>query len=87
MGQAGAQAHIGLGMQEVVVGAGLDAEQQVENGAAGGRLAGLVGADDEMEIARTQIRASTILGSDDPENRMQSIGINEIVWTNVAAIS
>jgi predicted Zn-dependent peptidase len=35
---------------------------------------------EEMQIVQTQVRASTILGSDDPESRMQSIGINEIVF-------
>ncbi len=37
-------------------------------------------APEEMEMVRTQVRASTIIGSDDPESRMQSIGINELVF-------
>lgn len=35
---------------------------------------------EEMNMVRTQVRASTIIGSDDPESRMQSIGINELVF-------
>lgn len=41
----------------------------------------------EMEMVRTQVRAQTILGSDDPENRMQSIGINELVFGRYRPIS
>ncbi len=41
----------------------------------------------EMEMVRTQVRASTIIGSDDPESRMQSIGINEIVFGRYRPIS
>lgn len=37
-------------------------------------------SDEEMEMVRKQIVAQTIIGSDDPESRMQSIGINEIVF-------
>jgi predicted Zn-dependent peptidase len=37
-------------------------------------------AKEEMEMVRTQVRASTILGSDDPDSRMQSIAINELVF-------
>ncbi len=35
---------------------------------------------EELEMVRAQVRASTIIGSDDPESRMQSIGINELVF-------
>ncbi len=35
---------------------------------------------EELEMVRTQIRSATILGSDDPESRMQSLGINEMVF-------
>lgn len=37
-------------------------------------------SDDELQMVKTQVNASTIIGSDDPENRMQSIGLNEIVF-------
>lgn len=42
---------------------------------------------DEMEMVRTQVRAATILGSDDPESRMQSIAINELVFGRYRPIS
>ena len=42
---------------------------------------------DEMEMVRAQVRASTIIGSDDPESRMQSIGINELVFGRYRPIS
>lgn len=35
---------------------------------------------EEMTMVQTQVRASTIIGSDDPESRMQSLGINELVF-------
>lgn len=35
---------------------------------------------DEMEMVRTQVCAQTILASDDPDSRMQSIAINEMVF-------
>jgi predicted Zn-dependent peptidase len=35
---------------------------------------------EELEMVRAQIRSATILGSDDPESRMQSIAINEQVF-------
>lgn len=35
---------------------------------------------EELEMVRTQVRSATILGSDDPESRMQSLGINELVF-------
>lgn len=44
-------------------------------------------AREEMEMVRTQVRASTILGSDDPDSRMQSIGINEMIFGRYRPIS
>lgn len=35
---------------------------------------------EELEMVRAQTRATTILSSDDPESRMQSIAINEQVF-------
>lgn len=35
---------------------------------------------EELEMARTQVRAATIMGSADPESRMQSLGVNELVF-------
>ena len=48
--QEPAQAHIPVDMQKIEARAGLDAEQQVQNGAAQGRFAGLVGTDDEVKV-------------------------------------
>ena len=48
---AGAQLQVGLGMHKVKARTGLDAVEQVKDGAAGGGLAGLVGADDEVEVS------------------------------------
>jgi predicted Zn-dependent peptidase len=37
-------------------------------------------AKEEMEMVRCQVRAQTIINSDDPDSRMQSIAINELVF-------
>ncbi len=41
---------------------------------------------EELEMVRAQVRAATILGSDDPESRMQSIAVNEQVFGRYRSI-
>ena len=45
-----AQAHQRLVVQEIQRGARMDAEQQIADGRPGGRLAGLVGTDDQVDV-------------------------------------
>ena len=47
---AGAQPHVRVGVQKVVTGAGFDAEQQIKDRVPQGGFAGLVGADDQMQV-------------------------------------
>ena len=46
------QAHVAVGVEKVTAGAGLDTKQQIQDGAAQGGFAGLVGPHDQVEIAR-----------------------------------
>lgn len=41
---------------------------------------------EELSMVRAQVRSATILGSDDPESRMQSIAINEQVFGRYRSI-
>ena len=58
----GAEPHVGLGVQEVERRAHLDPEQQIQNRPARRRLAGLVGADDQMKVLRRRRKVERLVG-------------------------
>ena len=62
MGQRGAQPQVGLDVHKVEGRPGLDAVEQVQDGAAGGGFAGLVGTDDDMKIPRSGRKVQPALG-------------------------